>query len=155
MDSEKSTKIFLSVLEYLSILEIKKLPGSVPWWAQDTRARRACLARPDGLCPPGTPSGLHFSFVCLSSKIKNLYIFPEPVDHRIAKKSSVLFSCCFLRSSENMSSQDSDGESYVSHLIADPKIYGDLSPYGRTTDDEEDAHMMRIDDSSSEGQVVP
>ena len=48
-----------------------------------------------------------------------------------------------------MSSQDSDGESYVSHLIADPKTYGDLSPCGRTTD-EEDAHLMRINDSSSE-----
>ena len=54
-----------------------------------------------------------------------------------------------------MSSQDSDGESYVSHLIADPKTYGDLSPYGRTTGDEEDAHLMRIDDSSLEEQVVP
>ena len=54
-----------------------------------------------------------------------------------------------------MSSQDSDGESYVSHLIADPKTYGDLSPCGRTTDDEEDAHLMRIDDSSSEEEDVP
>ena len=54
-----------------------------------------------------------------------------------------------------MSSQDSDGESYVSHLIADPKTYGDLSPYGRTTDDEEDAHLMRINDSSSEEEDVP
>ena len=27
---------------------------------------------------------------------KNLYILPEPVDHRIAEKSYVLFSCCFL-----------------------------------------------------------
>ena len=52
-----------------------------------------------------------------------------------------------------MSSQDSDGESYVSHLIADPKTYGDLSPYGRTTGDEEGAHLMRIDDSSSEEDV--
>ena len=54
-----------------------------------------------------------------------------------------------------MSSQDSDGESYVSHLIADPKTYGDLSPCGRTTDDEEDAHLMRINDSSSEEEDVP
>ena len=54
-----------------------------------------------------------------------------------------------------MSSQESDGESYVSHLIADPKTYGDLSPYGRTTDNEEDAHLMRIDDSSSEEEDVP
>ena len=54
-----------------------------------------------------------------------------------------------------MSSQDSDGESYVSHLIADPKTYGDLSPSGRTTDEEEDAHLMRINDSSSEEEDVP
>ena len=54
-----------------------------------------------------------------------------------------------------MSSQDSDGESYVSHLIADPKTYGDLSPCGRTTDEEEDAHLMRINDSSSEEEDVP
>ena len=54
-----------------------------------------------------------------------------------------------------MSSQDSDGESYVSHLIADPKTYGDLSPCGRTTDDDEDAHLRRINDSSSEEEDVP
>ena len=54
-----------------------------------------------------------------------------------------------------MSSQDSYGESYVSHLIADPKTYGDLSPCGRTTDDEEDAHLRRINDSSSEEEGVP
>ena len=54
-----------------------------------------------------------------------------------------------------MSSQDSEGESYVANLVSDPKTYGDLSPYGRTTDDEEDAHLMRIDDSSSEEEDVP
>ena len=54
-----------------------------------------------------------------------------------------------------MSSQDSDGESYVSHLIADPKTCGDLSPCGQTTDDKDDAHLMRIDDSSSEEEDVP
>ena len=54
-----------------------------------------------------------------------------------------------------MSSQDSDGESYASHLIADPKTCGDLSPYGRTTDDEEDAHLMRVDDSSLEEEDIP
>ena len=54
-----------------------------------------------------------------------------------------------------MSSQDSDGESYISHLVADPKSYGDLSPCGRTTDEEEDAHLMRINDSSSEEEDVP
>ena len=54
-----------------------------------------------------------------------------------------------------MSSQDSDGESYVSHLIADLKTYGDLSPCGLTTDDEEDAHLRMINDSSSEEEDVP
>ena len=54
-----------------------------------------------------------------------------------------------------MSSQDSDEESYVSDLTADPKTYGDLSPCGWTTDDEEDAHLMRINDSSSEEEDVP
>ena len=29
-------KYFLLILEYFRILEIKKLPGSVPWWAQDS-----------------------------------------------------------------------------------------------------------------------
>ena len=54
-----------------------------------------------------------------------------------------------------MSSQDSEGESYVANLVSDPKTYGDLSPYGRTTDDEEDAHLMRINDSSTEDEDVP
>src|SRR4051812_38538749 len=55
----------------------------------------ACQARLGGLCPPGAPSSLRFSSVCLFPKIKNLYIPPEPIDHRIAEKSYVLFSCCF------------------------------------------------------------
>src|SRR4051812_42279125 len=54
-----------------------------------------------------------------------------------------------------MSSQDSDGERYVSHLVVDPKTYGDLSPCGRNTDDEEDAHLMRTNDSSLEEEDVP
>ena len=53
-----------------------------------------------------------------------------------------------------MSSRDSDGESYVSHLVADPKTYGDLSPCGRTTDDEEDVDLRMINDSSSEEEDV-
>ena len=110
---------------------------------------------PGGLCPPGTPFGLRFSTACLFPKIKNLYILPEPVDHHIGNKSYVLFSCCFLFRSESTSSQDSNGESYVSHIIADPKTYEDLSPYGRTSNDEEDAHLTRIDNSSPEEEDVP
>ena len=96
-----------------------------------------------------------FLFRLLVSQDENYLYTPKPFDYRIAKKSSVFFSCCFLYSFENMSSQDSDGESDVSHLIANPKTYGDLPPYGRTTDDEEDAHLMRIDDSTSEEEDVP
>ena len=43
----------------------------------------------------------------------------------------------------------------MSHISLLPKTYGDLSPCGRTTDDEEDAHLMRINDSSSEEEDVP
>ena len=35
-----------------------------------------------------------------------------------------------------MSSQDSDGESYVADYIADPKVYGDVECHGWTSDDE-------------------
>ena len=54
-----------------------------------------------------------------------------------------------------MSSQDFDRKSYVSHLIADPKTYGDLSPCGRIIDDDEDAHLRTINDSSSEEEEFP
>ena len=54
-----------------------------------------------------------------------------------------------------MSSQDSKGESYMADYITNPKTYGDLSPCGRTMDEEEDAHLMRINDSSSEEEDVP
>ena len=37
-----------------------------------------------------------------------------------------------------MSSQDSEGESYVADYLANPKVYGDFDPYGWTTDKEED-----------------
>ena len=37
-----------------------------------------------------------------------------------------------------MSSQDSEGESYVANYLADPKVYGDLEHGGWTTEEEED-----------------
>jgi hypothetical protein len=37
-----------------------------------------------------------------------------------------------------MSSQDSEGESYVADYIANPKVYGDVEHYGWTTEEEED-----------------
>jgi hypothetical protein len=49
-----------------------------------------------------------------------------------------------------MSSQDSDGESYVSHLVANPRVYGDTGHYGWTTDEEEDADLREKQGHSSE-----
>ena len=37
-----------------------------------------------------------------------------------------------------MSSQDSDGESYVSHYLANPRLYGDLDPYGLFSEEEQE-----------------
>ena len=37
-----------------------------------------------------------------------------------------------------MSSQDSDGESYVADYLVDHKVYGDLEHCGWTTEEEED-----------------
>jgi hypothetical protein len=49
-----------------------------------------------------------------------------------------------------MSSQDSNGESYVSHLIANPRVYGDIDPYGWSSDEEEEADLRRKQDQPSE-----
>ena len=77
-------------------MEIKKLPGSVPWLAQDPRTRQACLARPGGLCPSRAPSGLRFSSVYLSCKINFLYILPELVNHRITERNIYSLFLLFL-----------------------------------------------------------
>ena len=37
-----------------------------------------------------------------------------------------------------MSSQDSEGESYVDDYLADPKVYGEVEHCGWTTEEEED-----------------
>ena len=37
-----------------------------------------------------------------------------------------------------MSSQDSEGESYVADYLVDPKVYGDVEHCGWTTEEEED-----------------
>ena len=37
-----------------------------------------------------------------------------------------------------MSSQDSEGKSYVADYLADPKVYGDVEHCGWTTEEEED-----------------
>ena len=63
-------------------------------------------------------------------------------------------SWTFSRSSA-MSSQDSDGESYVSHLVANPRVYGDTDPYGWTTDEEEDADLREKQGHSNDEDEEP
>ena len=54
-----------------------------------------------------------------------------------------------------MSSQDSEGESYVADYLANPKVYGDLDPYGWTTDEEEDYDPKGKEQTSSDEEQTP
>ena len=54
-----------------------------------------------------------------------------------------------------MSSQDSDGESFVSHYVANPKIYGDIHPYGWSKEEEQDANIKGTEDASSDEDDAP
>ena len=98
---------------------------------------------------------LVFLSFCLFPKIKNLYIPPEPVNLRITEKSPVFFSLCFPGRSGVMSSQDSEGESYVVDYIGYSKVYGDVEHYGWTLEDEEDHDHERKEETSSEEDEVP
>ena len=53
-----------------------------------------------------------------------------------------------------MSSQDSEGESYVADYLADPKVYGDLEHCGWTTE-EEDYEPKGKEETSSDEDEVP
>ena len=54
-----------------------------------------------------------------------------------------------------MSSQDSEGESYVVDYIAEPKVYGDLEPFGWTMEEEEDYDPKGKEETSSDEEEVP
>ena len=54
-----------------------------------------------------------------------------------------------------MSSQDSEGESYVADYLADPKVYGDVEHCGWTTEEEEDYEPKRNEETSSDEYEVP
>ena len=54
-----------------------------------------------------------------------------------------------------MSSQDSEGESYMDDYIANPKVYGDVEHYGWTTEEEEYYDPMRNEDTSSDEEDDP
>ena len=54
-----------------------------------------------------------------------------------------------------MSSQDSEGESYVADYLADPKVYGDLDHCGWTTEEEEDYEPKGKEETSSDEDEVP
>ena len=54
-----------------------------------------------------------------------------------------------------MSSQDSEGESYVADYLADPKVYGDVEHCGWTTEEEEDYEPKGKEETSSDEDEVP
>ena len=54
-----------------------------------------------------------------------------------------------------MSSQDSDGESYVGDYLADPKVYGDVEHCGWTMEEEEDYEPQGKEETSLDEYEVP
>ena len=54
-----------------------------------------------------------------------------------------------------MSSQDSEGESYVADCLVDPKVYGDLEHCGWTMEEEEDYGPRGKEETSSDEEEVP
>ena len=54
-----------------------------------------------------------------------------------------------------MSSQDSEGESYVADYLADPMVYGDVEHYGWTMEEEEDYEPKGNEETSSDEDEVP
>ena len=54
-----------------------------------------------------------------------------------------------------MSSPDSEGESYVDDLLADPKVYGDLDHDGWTSEEEEDYEPKVKEETSSDEDEAP
>ena len=54
-----------------------------------------------------------------------------------------------------MSSQDSEGESYVANYLVDLKVYGDVEHCGWTTEEEEDYDPKGKEETSSHEDEVP
>ena len=54
-----------------------------------------------------------------------------------------------------MSSQDSEGESYVADYIANPKVCADVEHYGWTTEEEDDYDPRRKEETSSDEEDDP
>ena len=97
----------------------------------------------------GVLSGLRFLQLACFPRKKNLYIPPEPIDHRITEKTFVLLSRCFSDRSEYMPSQDSEVESYVVDYITNPKVYGDVEHYGWTIEEEGEYDVKGKEETSS------
>jgi hypothetical protein len=51
-----------------------------------------------------------------------------------------------------MSSHESEGESYVSHYLANPKLYGDLDPYGLFSEEELEG---KYEEEGSDEEEIP
>ena len=69
--------------------------------------------------------------------------------------SHVFVSICPATDLSNMSSHDSEGESYVADYLADPKVYGDVEHCGWTTEEEEDYEPKGKEETRSEEDEAP
>ena len=54
-----------------------------------------------------------------------------------------------------MSSQDSEGESYATDFITNPRSYGDVEHYGWTREEEEDYYPREKEETSSDEDETP
>ena len=85
-------KYFLTVLEFKKIRKIRNNQEGTP--GGHKTPGRAWQA-PRWVVPTRGTFQTSFFYSLRVSQDKNLYIPPEPVDHRIAEKYFILFSCCF------------------------------------------------------------
>ena len=70
--------------------------------------------------------------------------------------SPVFVLSCPTADLRNMSSHDSEGESYVADYLADPKVYGDVEHCGWTTEEEEEDYEPKgKEETSSDEDEVP
>ena len=109
-------------------------------------------------CLVGTSCALQTPFSCsilLLVGKNSLYNLPKVLTTVSRKHVLSLFRVVSAADQSNMSSQDSEGESYVVDYLADPKVYGDLEHCGWTTEEEEDYEPKGKEETSSDEDEVP
>jgi hypothetical protein len=85
----------------------------------------------------------------------SLYNLPKVLTTVPQQNPLVLFFAVLPGRSENMSSQDSEGDSYIADYITYPKAYEDVEHYGWTTEEEEDYDPKGKEETSPDEDEVP